>query len=210
MSRQTAWKNILNKDGDQGMNPSSIPLDILHYRTWEQFEEPKQVLNSPVDLASLSFIQGSWSGYCGYEGLFRLSIDGYKDDDGSISGKADSYVGSLALGLVIKATEPNSAEKYVVHFVMEYDEDGFGIRWRGTLDPASATITGQWFTRRSPDDPRPPIIGHTESEGTPNGTFRFSRTPASFVRFRYTQEEFKKHKARARCMRSYPVPGLTR
>ncbi|KAG6906642.1 hypothetical protein DXG01_012817 [Tephrocybe rancida] len=197
------WDQLIaepGEDEDVDNCPNDIPLSVLKFGPQEPFNYPAP---GPVTHTE-SFdgrLEGTWAGYClrmldgklvPHEGLFRLDIG--RSNESLISGKADGYMGSLELtGLL--TTEGGEGTKHSVDFIMSY-EDGYWIRCVGDLDPSTATIMGDWFSTDFTGEPK--STPGSDSNNRCDGSFQFFRTPATLVRFRYSQEAFQNNNARAR------------
>ncbi|KAG6853344.1 hypothetical protein C0991_005075 [Blastosporella zonata] len=206
----SVWNSLdieRGEDDDVINCPSDVPLDILTFGPQEPLSYPKLV---PFDITegvddSHNILLGAWAGYCmwslmdgnstSYQGLFRLELGDLVGEGGSISGTANGYLGSLELTGLLTTIAEGAEVKHVVDLIMTYD-DGQWIRCTGVIDPSTAKFSGDWYC---PDYVRElrPSLGSNKDDRC-DGSFEFSRTPAPLVRFKYSQDEFKKNRAQAR------------
>ncbi|KAG6905493.1 hypothetical protein DXG01_002381, partial [Tephrocybe rancida] len=234
-----AWDNLPREPGqdiDIDICPTNIPLTILKYDVQHPLDLP---LLPPLFASELEEhphdILGAWAGFCikevdgksiPHEGLFRVVFGEESNDDGTLSGSANAYMGPLDMRYTISQSDQTQR---TADFVMVY-ADGYWIRCVGAFEVATATISGDWYSRQSKRE-LPPTLGsgtpvkteatetstesdsdgqsfysdsyETDSDGSSegprvSGTFQLTRTPASLARFRYTSEAFAENPAQAR------------
>ncbi|KAF9009703.1 hypothetical protein BDQ17DRAFT_1348671 [Cyathus striatus] len=160
---------------------------ILKFGPQEPFEllppEPFEIIVQPD--GGPNIVKGNWAGYCTWN-----DGDPHEGEDGTTTGKADGYMGSLEMSASL--IPENEGSGYTVDFVMVY-KDGYWIRCIGALDTAAGTIIGRWYTRRGVAETKP--IPGSDTDDYRCGSFELSRTPADLARLRYRRNEFEENRA---------------
>ncbi|KAG6828060.1 hypothetical protein H0H92_009489 [Tricholoma furcatifolium] len=205
-----------NSDLDYG--PEDIPLSILQYEPQDVYELPPpspritNVMNAHNQ--AQDSIGGKWAGILinrpvnrpsvPFRGVMRICLGDPVSDTGVMSGTGDCFSGPLSVkGFAL----PTQGKRLEVDLIIDYGlaNSTMWIRCLGVFDPISSTITGEWHsnTRTGTLEP-PPAILNCKPEYDPSkgdrigGTFQFSRTPASLIRFRYSPEAFAQNAPKAR------------
>ncbi|KAJ7151760.1 hypothetical protein C8R43DRAFT_886602, partial [Mycena crocata] len=130
-------------------------------------------------------LDGAWTGQLidmdgnPIEGTMSLVL---KREEGKLGGAAENLVSILTLDGTV-------AEEHKVVFTINWP-DGYGAVCTGRYDPETDTITGSWDDKEDDED--------SSSESSDEAPFVFRRTPPAVFRFRYTDAQFKKNRARAR------------
>ncbi|KAG6901513.1 hypothetical protein C0995_010982 [Termitomyces sp. Mi166 len=117
------------------------------------------------------------------QGLMRVLFKNQRDQDGSMSGTINGYLGIMDLKYdVLHQIEDTH---YKVDFTITDDVGDQWLRCIGVFDATSAKITGD-------------VIDMYDDINSKIGLFRLSRTPASLIQFRYTEDAPLENPARAR------------
>ncbi|KAF8981844.1 hypothetical protein BDQ17DRAFT_1438197 [Cyathus striatus] len=125
-------------------------------------------------------LSGSWNGFCMknetqvHHGLFQIDMEEVGTTD--ITGYAYTYIGKL----LIAGSYDNSGSVNLLMMYEDSDEQPL-IKYMGNINLDITSITGSWSI--------------SDSEG---GSFLFTKTPAEFVKFRYSEQAYQKNSCHAR------------
>ncbi|KAF8994672.1 hypothetical protein BDQ17DRAFT_1412488 [Cyathus striatus] len=203
---ESVHKNLtsdLHEDEHINNFPQDLNISILKYPVHQPYIPP-----APTEqLGILEKIHmdtngpfGYWTGFCAnkdkfcFDGMLRIHLEEATPGDGNITGRAETYRGSLKItGTCTKA----DSRDFIVDLVMTYDEEkqwnyGHWTRCRGNYNAHYMSITGNWITHETGMKPGDPMPENS------NNHFTFTRTPAELVRFKYSEQSFRKNPPRAR------------